>query len=237
MNYVLDILVLAILAISIYFSYKKGLIITLFSFFGTIISFFAAKTLSDPVSAFIDEKFVFPLVRGNVEKAISSSGIFDIKSNFNISEIAKILSEIPKWIKETLQMMNVDLNSVFQKATEYGNSNSIEDVKNKVIDNIASPISSQISYIVSFILLFIAFVIIIWISSRLLTKVFSLIPFGKKVNQTGGIIFGVLRGLLIVFILSFVLCVIFNPEFSELIKKTFIFKYIEYLNPITMIFK
>ena len=55
MGILIDIILILIVLLSIFLAYRKGLIKTIFSFFGTILALILAFLLSGPVGSVIDK--------------------------------------------------------------------------------------------------------------------------------------------------------------------------------------
>ena len=73
MGILIDIILILIVLLSIFLAYRKGLIKTIFSFFGTILALILAFLLSGPVGSVIDKNFVNPPVKTFVTQAVDES--------------------------------------------------------------------------------------------------------------------------------------------------------------------
>ncbi len=98
-------------------------------------------------------------------------------------------------------------NFIYEKANDVMKSdNSDEDLKGKVVDNVKNNMLPETArsisiYIVTggvFILLFVLVRIVLIFVTALADAVANL-PILKQINKAGGIVYGILRGLLIVF--------------------------------------
>ncbi len=196
---VLDVVLLAILAVSVFLAYKKGFIKTLFSLVGGLIAVILALHLCTPVAAWLNEKFIEPTIRTTVLTAVNGSALAEnYDEAINSIDVVDRLQEMPESLRAFLETLNVDVNSIVDSANKV-QENSVA-VKEKLIDSIVTPVSETLSKAIALIGLILIFFVLLFVASRLLDAVFRLLPFGKKVNKAGGVIFGALRGLLIVLV-------------------------------------
>ena len=128
MGIALDIFILAILVLSIFMGYKKGLISLIFSLCAFIIAIILTWILYTPITNFIIDNTDFD---ENIESAIIEKGI-------NTSE------EETKDNKNTIKNED-NINTYVEKYLE----GSVEETKDKTIENTADIISKKIVSIVN----------------------------------------------------------------------------------------
>ncbi len=234
MAIILDILIVAIIALSVYLAYKKGLIKTLFSLVGGIAAVVLAVSLSGPVADWLNTEYIGPAVRNTVLTAVNGSSLSTgYDEALNSVDVAGKLQEMPENLRTFLEKLNVDIDGVVNSAEE-SKANSVA-TKEALIDSIASPVSDAISTAVALIGLSIIFFILLFVATRLLDTVFRILPFGKSLNKVGGMLFGVVRALLIVMLIGAALHGLAsgNVLFSlEDLENTLILKTINQFNPI-----
>ena len=236
MGIIVDIVIVAIIALSAYLAYKKGLIGTLFSLLGTVIAIVLAVNLCGTVSGFIDTKYVNPAVKTSIIKAVDASVVGENYEQItvNADEFRAKLEQMPQSLKSILDMAGISSEQVVK------NVQSGIDLE-KIIDDIASPISITISRVIALVGLFVIFFVALRVVTKLLTAVFSLLPVGKKLNAFGGLVFGILRGILIAFVIATFFGAVskgVDPDSNNIFSKktiesTYILKTIEDFNPIT----
>lgn len=221
MNYVLDIIVLSILAITIITSFKKGFVRSLLEFVSVILAFFIAKTYSPIVSEYISQNIISKTVEAYLSKAASS--------NANLINTINSISDIFKNINDTEilnELAGIKLNIASQNISV-----------DKIIDSLTQSISNSISSVIAFILVFIVSIIAIKIIIVLIDAIFKL-PVIGTINKILGIILGLLKGILFVFvfclIVSFVVMTGINSKepliTNEIILQTYILKLFYYNN-------
>lgn len=234
MAIILDIIVVAIIALSVFLAYKKGLIKTLFSLIGGIAAVVLAVTMSAPVADWLNEEFIGPAVRKTVLTAVNGSplgkGYDDALNSVNVAEKIK---QMPENLREFLDNLNVDIEGIVASA-EQSKANSAA-AKEALIDSIAMPVSETVSKAVALIGLAVIFFILLFVVTRLLDTVFRVLPFAKSANKTGGMIFGAIRALLFVMVFG---AVIYGLACGNILlsvddlDKTLILKWINEINPI-----
>ncbi len=239
MAIILDILVLVIIGVSVFFAYKKGLIKTLFSLLGGITAVVLAVSMSASVGNWLNEKFIGPAIRNTVLTAVNGSALGESYDEaLNSVDVAGKLQEMPESLRSFLEKLNVDIDSIVDSA-EQSKADSVA-AKEKLIDSIAQPVSKVISKTVALIGLAIIFFIVLFVVTNLLDAVFRILPLGKTVNNVGGIIFGVIRALLIVMVLGALAYGLARGNVllsMEDLENTYILKIVNYFNPILNILK
>lgn len=242
MSIIIDIVLVAILIVSALFAFKKGLIGTLFSLLGTVVAIVLSVMLSGPVSGYINQEFVNPSIKQYILGAVDSSSVGkSYEDALNSIDVAGAVERMPSELKSVLEFAGIDTSEIVEMANSVTeNSNAAKD---NLIDSIAAPISGTISRVIALIVLFVILSIILWVVSKLVTAVFNALPLGGMVNKVGGLIFGVLRGLIIVFAISVVFSAVskgVDPDSGSLfsrktIDSTVLLKAVSNINPINSI--
>lgn len=197
MGIIIDVILVAIIAVSAYFAYKKGFVGTLFSLLGTVVAIVISIALCGTVAGFIDTGYVNPAVKNTIIKAVDASAVGKANEQISVNadEFRKKLEQMPPSLEAILEAADVNSDEVLK------NVRSGIPV-NKIIDDIAAPISITISRVIALIGMFVILLVALWVVAKLLTAVFSLLPIGKRLNAVGGLVFGALRGLVIVFVIA-----------------------------------
>lgn len=188
---IIDLIIIAIILVCIFFGYKRGLIGVAFKFLSLILAIILAFMLHGPVSNFIinntsiDEK---------IENTISKNIDLSNYENKTPEEISQTEGNIPQ----------VFLNQ-FKKSMQ----NTIDNTKENVEAALVKQLSNSIINITVLIILFIVIKLILLVIN-LIGDIISKLPVINKFDKLGGIIYGILEGFLIVYgILA--LCLIIAP--------------------------
>ena len=191
MSVIIDLVIVAIIALCVLVGYYKGLTGSLLKIISFVLALIIAFVLFKPVSNFIINKTNWD---ENLEQAIKQSILKDEEKTNGETQ------------KENMPEVITDyINNAVEKA---GN-----EAKTAIVDSTARDVSIMIINIAVAITLFIVSKIILLLIkglANLLTK----LPVIKQFDKLGGIIFGILQSLVIIYmalaIISFV-----SPMMSE----------------------
>ena len=181
MNLIVDIIIVTIMLLSIYFGYRKGLIGVVFSVISFIAAIIIASILFIPISSAVMEATNFD---ENIQVGIANNFIVTGETE---QENTNIITEY----------INGQLSTSI--------NNSIEGVSRSLAETIVKAIV--------FIVVFIAAKILLG-AVKWLANLIAKIPVIKQVNGIGGILFGIIRGLLIIYI-GFALLLLIYPLIAD----------------------
>ena len=161
MSIVVDFIIVAIILLSTFLAYRKGLITLAIQFVAVIIAIILTLLLYKPVSNVI----------------INVTGIDEAIQNAILEEANDIMTN-----------------------DEEGANQVVESIQNNMLPETARTISINIIEGAVILILYIVIRIILKFVTALANLV-SKLPILNQLNQLGGIIYGILRGLLIVYII------------------------------------
>ncbi len=174
MALIIDIIIIAIIALFVFWGYYRGLIKVAFK----ILTFFAAIIITlllyKPVSNVIIDK---TQIDENIENAI----------------VEKFSSDKDEQLKEE------DMQNMSEVLVKY-----ITDYTSEVQDATVGMVAKEISIVSINIIVALGLFILtklILIVFKALSKVLEDLPIIKQFNKTGGVIYGLLQGLLVVFVI------------------------------------
>lgn len=239
MHFILDIIIVAILAVFVFLAYRRGLIKTLFSLLGTVIAFLGALAFKGAVGGWIDQAFVRPSVRSMVLSTLSGTPVLEYEKALSSLDVAEQLYKMPKSLIALLESVGLSSQDIIDGISSVS-TNTVE-AKNQLIDSIAAPISATISTAIAFIVLFIVLLVVCKVGAKLLSALLGLLPLGKQFNRVGGAVIGLAEGVLIVLILTAVIWAVSHGIkeglcSAEMLEKTLITKEIIKINPICNLF-
>lgn len=177
---VVDLILVAIIALNVFLGYKKGLIKVAFNFLAFFIAIIMTIILFKPISNLIIEK---TQIDNNIEKGIIEN--FSSKNNVN-NETQESSNFIEKYINEKIKT-------------------TAAEAKNQAVESIAKTISIRLTEIITAIGLFVVIRILL-ILLRFLSDMLAELPIIKQCNEAGGIIYGLLKSVIIIY---FILTIIF----------------------------
>ncbi len=197
MSVIIDLIIVAVIAICIIIGYVRGLTGCLIKILSFVLSLVIAFVLFIPVSNFVIEN---TQIDENLEKSIREMIISDNKS-----------SE---------EEMPTAMSDYINKRAEEIVDNAKEEVVNATARDISQTIVKAGTWIALFIVARIALIFL-----KLITSLISKLPVIKQCDKLGGIIYGVLEGLLITYfalaVISFI-TPITNKNLSENINKSYL---------------
>jgi uncharacterized membrane protein required for colicin V production len=202
MGLIVDIVIIAILALSIIMGYKKGLINVIFNIFAFLLAIIITLVLYKPVSNII-------IKNTDIQEKIETAIIENTKGEENKKE-EKTENRIQKYIENTMQ-------------------NAEEDAKSKAIEVVAKDVSTKCIEIITALILFVITRIIL-IVLKFLTETLANLPVVKQCNEIGGLLYGVIKGILIIYVILTIMFFVISlkPEgmTENLIETSYITKFL-----------
>lgn len=162
MGIIIDIVLVAIVVLSVFLGYRKGLVKLATKLFAGIIAIIVTVILYRPIAGMI----------------INNTSIDEKLQNL-------IMQNTTSFIDENLQEQNIVTGKI--KA----------QMKDEILPNEADNIARSIVYALTAIILFVVVKIALSIVISLMDFVASL-PLLKQFNEVGGIVYGIIRGAVIV---------------------------------------
>ena len=173
MGIFLDIVVVAILALNIILGYKKGLINVVFNIVAFLLAIIITFVLYKPVSNII----------------IQNTNIHE-----NIKEMILKRSQGAEAKEE-----NIESNDI-NKYIENSINNMTNEAKTAATEVVAENFATKAVQVITGIALFILTRAIL-ILLRFVTQTIAKLPIIKQFNTLGGIIYGIIKGLIIIYVL------------------------------------
>ena len=201
MGIIFDLILIGIIVLNVFICYKKGLVKLAVGLIAVLASIILALILYKPVSNLIIEKTE---IDNNIEKAIIE--------NFTVEESEE--NEID--------------DSGFMKYIEQYVDDTVNKTKNEIVTEAAGVIAVKVINIGVIILIFIISRLVL-ILLTFITDLITELPIIKQFNDIGGILYGVIKALLIIYIILaiafFIIYVTGNITISEAISNSYITKF------------
>ncbi|MBR0447902.1 MAG: CvpA family protein [Clostridia bacterium] len=227
MAYVLDIAVILIFGLMVYFGHRDGFIKTVAGMIAFVVALVLSSVLAGPVSDLAYDKLVEPPVVTALEESVGDDSLA-------ADGLTTAIEKMPGFVKSQLATQGIhdgaDLLQYVNNA-EKGES-AVDSVMSKVIEPVTVPVLKAVCSL----LLFFLFQLIISLILKLL-NVLAKLPVLKQANKTLGIVAGVVQGalwaLLIATILQAVAATGLIPMVSEeLLDSTILVKWLSSINPL-----
>ena len=200
---ILDLLIVAGIALSIFFGWKNGMVHGLLTLAGMILAIIVASEIGDVASGWIIEEVIRPAAHTAIEQRILE---LDPKDFFisPLEDLTRVIDAIEfdlvrEKAHELLSTVNLPTEPLYGSAQE-----TLLSISSNVVDTVLrGPVKDVISAIICtlcFALFSIALRPVIW----MIEQAFKL-PLLRQINQIGGLISGAARGILLVLIAVWVL--------------------------------
>lgn len=203
MGPIIDILIIVVMILFVFFGYRKGLIKVALGLCAFVLAILIALIFYKPVAKQI-------MNNTQIDEKINETIYSKIK-DINFQDI----SENDKNENEIIKIAENYINEAIEKSTE--------NIGKYVADSLTITIVEAISFILLIILLRIALLVL-----NLLANFVGELPLIKQFNKSGGIICGIIEGFLIInciFALVYILNpVCFNGEIQKNIEQSHIGK-------------
>lgn len=201
MGIILDLVVLGIILLNIFICYQKGLVKLAVGLVAVLVSIILALLLYKPVSNLIIEKTE---IDNKIENAIIE--------NFTAKEDNEA---------------EVD-DSGFMKYIEQYVDDTVNKTKNEIVTEAAGTIAVKVINIGVIILIFVVARLIL-ILLTFITDLITELPIIKQFNDVGGVLYGIVKALLIIYVILaiafFIVYVTGNTTISEAISSSYITKF------------
>ncbi len=206
MSFLIDILVCLFIFITIYINSKKGLIEVAYKIVAFFIAIIISLILFKPISALL----------------INNTNIDEYVNNYVVSTIDKDSNE-----EKTENKENNSIPKIFD--------NAINSAKKETTQAVSSSITNIVINIISFIAVFIITRIIL-IFLHIFSEAIGNLPLIKQFNHIGGLLYGLLKSFIIIFIILALVSVLPLTSLQETIGSTIITRTLYNINPILLLF-
>lgn len=219
-NIIIDLVIIATLALTAYLGYRKGFILTLCSFLAIFIALFGAVYLSnllcEPVGRLIQpalessivqiftkeaEQHNLPTSAISIDPAASGPGQEDMEPTINFNDALAVLKEV-SFFSAFVESLQDTINTTV--------SQTLHGAARTIANHLAREIARVLLFAVCFLL-----VIILWtLISHILDLAFRL-PVLSTINAAGGLALGLVKGVFIVWVLAWLISSVIPSEFTD----------------------
>ena len=201
MGIILDIILVAIIALNIFICYKKGLVKLAVGLIAVAAAIILALILYKPVSNLIIENTE---IDENIEQAIINNFSGDTQENEEVRYVS-VLDYLQKYVDD-----------------------AVNKTQTEIVTQTAGMMAVKIINVVVLIGIFIivrAVLVLLTFISDIITS----LPILKQFNEVGGILYGVIKSLLIVYVILaiafFIVYVTGNTTVADAISGSFVTKF------------
>lgn len=197
-NLLLDVLVIAVMAGSIIYGYKKGFVKSLMSLVSGIVSVFVAYTFTPMLSAWLNTKYILDAISKGIAETFASAA----KTSGDVA--GEIVYDLTKMfenpqIKTIIERFGADAGAVEGVA---GEAEIVGfDMINKLAVTVAKPVANTVSTVAAFLILFIGAAVVLKIVTLIISGLFKL-PVLKSMDKALGIVSGIICAAFLGWVLS-----------------------------------
>ena len=200
---IVDIIIIAIVILSLILGRHKGLTVCLVNFFSLIIALVVALMFYKPVGTYFRENTP---IGENVKQVIKENLPMN-DEELKVEDNSILPAGMKKYINEQAKNAN--------------------NAKDEAIENISTQLSTEVINIVSFVGIFIIARAILLLV-KILSKIINKLPILKQIDHLGGAVIGAIEGVIIVYfafaVISTISPVFENTAVLEQINNSFIGK-------------
>lgn len=178
MSLVIDLIILGLIILCVFFGYKKGLTKCVIKILSFIIALAVAFVLFKPISNFVINNTT---IDDNIRNSITQLVQDDVSETGEVKEDSNLPKAMVNYINEEI-------------------NNTVEQTKETVVNTVADQISKiAVNVCVAIGLFIIARIALIFVNA--ISSLVTDLPIIKQVDKLGGVIYGLVEALLILFII------------------------------------
>ncbi len=211
MSWILDIIILAIIAITIILAVKRGFVRTAISAGSFIVAIILTSIFASPVSEALAKTDAAESVQDSIQETIAE----EIKENAN--GVDGLFEGESKEFNRLVEFADLDMEDL----EEAYNKNE-DNVAKSLAKKIAKPIINIITTIIAVIIIFIVSYILLSLLAKVLDKICNL-PILRSFNKVFGAVLGVILAVVRVCLFCFVAGIVI--EFGTLIGNDFLMSF------------
>ncbi len=231
MALILDIAAVVIVAVTVYFGYRRGFLRSLIQFIGCVAAFIVALTFSKPIATFTFDSFLAGGIETKLTETVGS--VAEIPTSFE--QMETLFEDLPGPIVSVLEN-NVNLQESLENLST-SVAGTTESFVQALMDTIIRPVAVSLIQFIVFILLFIILLFVVRLIARLIKPITKL-PLLHQVDGALGAVLGLIKGAIFLLALVSVLQLLVATTQDGWItqatmEETVVVKWIAEINPIT----
>jgi uncharacterized membrane protein required for colicin V production len=199
MGILIDIILIAIVALSIWNGAKRGFVRSVMNMITFITAFLCGWYFYPPLAVIYNDNFLLGKISTDIYNAINSI----ISNGAESINLSRLFADKPDAFLEITKRYSADINTLekyFNAQVNAGANNITADISARI----AEPVATGLSKVLAFLTIFFGIVILLKIVTLILDLVFKL-PVLNVFNHVAGFILGSVSGLAYAWILSVVI--------------------------------
>ncbi len=233
MGIILDIILVAVIILTVAVSAKRGVITTVLSLVAFAAAVIIASFSAKPVAEAAYNTFLSNPIQDKIQESIPSN------SALNYAEKAQIVMDnIPDFAKKYAEKAGLDISALSSQISKAGIGNNSELSKN-LESEFVKPVTVLVLKSIMFFLLTIALAIILRLIAKAIGESIKHFPLVGTADAVAGAAIGILEGAVIVFVICCLLTYmkpqIKEPEISRAVSESSIVGFTESFGPMEVI--
>ncbi len=220
MSIVLDLIVAAIIILTVVMSAKRGFVRVIIELVGFIAAVFITFTISTPLGNITYDKIIEPPALKAVEDATADTAELSVETMWGA---------IPEFLQNSAEKIGITREKI-EETLNNNSGGSVSSVAQTVSQEAVKPVISEILALIYSVFIFILLLIAVKFLAKFLNRVFSFSLVGTLNRVLGGIA-GIPKGIIIaiLFIIIVTLITMFSTDGflffdKDVIEETVIFK-------------
>ncbi len=197
MEYIVDIILAILLVICMIVGWKRGFVKSLMDLASNLIAFIVARIVSVQLAPTFYSQYFEQKAHDTLSRELASAG------GSAVSQVQSAFDSIPDSLNGFLGLIGIDKQSMaveLSQKLEQGGSEAVD----VLMTNIVSPVVTSALKLLIFVVAFALAVLLLKIVTLILDKLTEL-PAVKQANEIFGLLFGAIKGVIVVAVLCFAL--------------------------------
>ncbi len=213
MSILFDVVILAVIALSLWSGWHNGLVKSVMHFASGILAFFAAVFFTPHLGPFISDNFIRGALSSEVSETLSS--LLAVRAEGAARTTADLFADMPSSLSGIFERFGVDTQAFVAKFSS--TAPATEKLVADMSDAIVTPISAMVSSAIAFVAVFVLVTVILRVVTAVIGVAFEL-PVLKQCNELAGLAFGAAVGIFYAIVLSNVfveligMLAVFDPD-------------------------
>ena len=207
MNYILDLIVVAVIALFVLITYKKGFVKSFLSIASLVLTIVIISSFSEPLAELSYDTFIDASIQKTVVKNIEAT------NNATEELTESVWLSIPQLIRSNSEKVGITKKSLDNIII--GSNTSPEETAKNISTNVVRPMAVSFLVIIIDIVLFVILMFIFRFLSKLVCTLFKA-PVLKQANKLLGVILGAIKGIAVAILVCSVISYIVNVSGNDL---------------------
>lgn len=221
---IFDIVLFVVLGIFMLQGKKRGLLLSLCGLLAVIVAFMGASMVAD---------FFAPQVSATLEPQIATALETQLNQHFGSSSLV-LDSQDVSGNDLVAALQGIGLYDVAIHALSDIIDSNISSTATELIAAVAASVAESIAYLIIFVISFLIILVLWNILSRAVDLVTRL-PGLNALNRTGGALFGLLKGSLLLFLCAWALSYMGTVIPQDVVDNTYILNFFMTTNPLALL--